>query len=106
MFETRDSLNMYLAHDVREEPVIIHHVLGVFLCMMLVFVFMLLRIRNCIWMTSYADFLTLHWRAYLYFSCVVLVQVSRDIKTDEREDRERIQKENKRRRDKDKEEER
>eukprot|EP00730_Choanoeca_flexa_P013881 TRINITY_DN5825_c0_g1_i2.p1 TRINITY_DN5825_c0_g1~~TRINITY_DN5825_c0_g1_i2.p1 ORF type:complete len:297 (+),score=29.68 TRINITY_DN5825_c0_g1_i2:78-968(+) len=51
IFELRDSLNMYLAHNVREDILILHHFLGV-----------------CLYL------LTLSTSSYLYFSCVCLVQ--------------------------------
>ena len=52
VFETRDTLNMYLAHNAKGETLIVHHMLGVILY-----------------------FLTLSTRSYLYLSCVVLIEV-------------------------------
>eukprot|EP00045_Choanoeca_perplexa_P012651 m.139383 g.139383 ORF g.139383 m.139383 type:complete len:301 (-) comp16086_c1_seq1:214-1116(-) len=51
IFETRDTLNMYLSHNVLEETLIVHHTLGVLLY-----------------------FLTLSTESYLYLACVILVQ--------------------------------
>eukprot|EP01147_Barroeca_monosierra_P010027 gene10027-2201_t len=51
IFELRDSLNMYLAHNVKEETLIVHHMLGVLLY-----------------------FLTLSTRSYMYIACVVLIE--------------------------------
>eukprot|EP00049_Salpingoeca_infusionum_P009784 m.166568 g.166568 ORF g.166568 m.166568 type:complete len:355 (+) comp14442_c1_seq3:53-1117(+) len=51
VFETRDSVTMYLAHNVQEEALIVHHMLGIALY-----------------------FLTLSTQSYLYIACMVLVQ--------------------------------
>jgi hypothetical protein len=48
----RDTLTMYLAHNVHEEALLVHHTLGIFLYL-----------------------LTLSTRSYMFLACVVLMQV-------------------------------
>ena len=52
IFEMRDTLTMYLAHNVHEEALLVHHTLGIFLYV-----------------------LTLSTQSYMYLACVVLMQV-------------------------------
>lgn len=55
LFEMRDTLTMYLAHNVHEEALLVHHTLGIFLYL-----------------------LTLSTRSYMFLACVVLMQVCSD----------------------------
>jgi hypothetical protein len=51
LFETRDSLNMFLAHGIVEETLLQHHLLGIALYV-----------------------IALYWQNYLYLACVVLIE--------------------------------